>query len=112
MGRLVGSWFCFTLIIVYLGGIIVIFAYLRRLVQPIKINLLRNSIVYTGLLIIRGPMRLSTLLFSLTRHETWADTRFFSRSLSLIFIMVLYLLLALLSVYRLCEKQEGPMKRV
>ena len=79
--------------------------------QPIKINLLRNSIVYTGLLIIRGPMRLSTLLFSLTRHETWADTRFF-RSLSLIFIMVLYLLLALLSVYRLCEKQEGPMKRV
>ena len=112
IGTLVGSWFCFTLIIVYLGGIIVIFAYLSRLVQPIKINLLRSSIVLAGLLLLGGPIRLRALLLNLTRHETWTDTRFFFRNLALVVFMVVYLLLALLSVYRLCEKQEGPMKRV
>ena len=70
VGTLVGSWFCFTLIIVYLGGIIVIFAYLRRLVQPIKINLLRSAIVYPGLFLLRGPVRVRTLLLNLTQHET------------------------------------------
>ena len=64
------SWFCFTLIIVYLGGIIVIFAYLRRLVQPIKINLLRSSIVFTGLFLLGGPIGLRVPLLRLTRHET------------------------------------------
>jgi len=33
------SWFFFTLIIVYVGGIIVMFIYLRRLVQSAKITL-------------------------------------------------------------------------
>ena len=93
-------------------GIIVIFAYLRRLVQPIKINLLRSSIVYTRLFLLRGPIGLRTLLLSSTIHETWTDARFFFRNLALVLLMVVYLLLALLSVYRLCEKQEGPMKRV
>jgi len=33
------SWFFFTLVIVYVGGIIVIFIYLRRLVQSAKMTL-------------------------------------------------------------------------
>ena len=57
IGTLVGSWFCFTLIIVYLGGIIVIFAYLSKLVLPVKINLLRSSIVLAGLFFLRGPIK-------------------------------------------------------
>jgi len=90
----------------------VIFAYLRRLVQPMKINLLRTSVMGMALLILGGPAVLRTLFFRLVGHETWTDTRFFFRNLSLIVIIVVYLLLALLRVYRLCEKQEGPMKRI
>ena len=33
------SWFFFTLVIVYVGGIIVIFIYLSRLIQSAKITL-------------------------------------------------------------------------
>ena len=77
VGTLLGRWFCFTLIIVYVGGIMVIFAYLRRLVQPMKINLLRTSVMGMALLILGGPAVLRTLFFRLVGHETWTDTRFF-----------------------------------
>ena len=109
IGTLVGSWFCFTLIIVYLGGIIVIFAYLSRLVLPVKINLLRSSIVLAGLFFLRGPIRLRALLSSLTSHETLTGSGF--RSLAFVELIVVYLLLTPFLVFTNTCKTRAPMKR-
>ena len=38
------SWLFFVLVIVYLGGIMVIFVYLRRLIQSMKVNLVGGQI--------------------------------------------------------------------
>ena len=90
-------------------GIIVIFAYLSRLVLPVKINLLRSSIVLAGLFFLRGPIRLRALLSSLTSHETLTGSGF--RSLAFVELIVVYLLLTPFLVFTNTCKTRAPMKR-
>lgn len=54
-------WFFFTLVIVYVGGIIVIFIYLRRLVQSTKITLVGARGYLLGAILL-GLMRSVGLL--------------------------------------------------
>ena len=105
------SWFFMTLVIVYLGGIIVIFVYLRRLVQSIKINLLRTQAPFLlgiTLLIISSSW---TLGVGSSHKRAWVETGYLCSRRGLLLFIVAYLLGALLRVYRLCEKHEGPIKR-
>ena len=90
-------------------GIIVIFTYLSGLVLPVKINLLRSSIVLAGLFFLRGPIRLRALLSSLTSHETLTGSGF--RSLAFVELIVVYLLLTPFLVFTNTCKTRAPMKR-
>jgi len=55
------SWFFFTLVIVYVGGIIVIFIYLRRLVQSAKMTLVGARGYLLGALLLSLVRRVSLL---------------------------------------------------
>lgn len=95
----------------YVGGIIVIFIYLRRLVQSAKITLVGARGYLLGALLlslIRG-----TSLLNAPRRDgrgTWVAIRYTLRRGPLAGFGALYLLGALLRVYRLCQKGEGPIK--
>ena len=105
------SWFFFTLIIIYVGGIIVIFAYLSRLIQLSKINLLN---IYTTFFILVRAIVITFMFFLLENccpQVYWLSSGFVKSNVPLIIFSVLYLLVGLISVYRLCQKTEGPIKR-
>ena len=90
----------------------VIFIYLRRLIQSAKLTLVGawRGPLLGGLAGLRGGL---SLLAPPTGWEgiTWVATRFSLRSAPLAGVGALYLLGALVSVYRLCQKGEGPIKR-
>jgi len=109
-GALLRSWFFFTLVIVYLGGIIVMFVYLRSLIQSAKIS---TPGTQYGVLVGAGLALLtvsSSLLSIDQKEQVWVDRGFSYSNAPLVVFMVVYLLVALISVYRLCEKREGPIK--
>ena len=86
------------------------FVYLRRLIQSAKINTLGTQYrffirVALGILAISGALRVLG-----EKGQVWVDRGFVSSNTTLVIFIVIYLLVALLSVYRLCQKREGPIK--
>ena len=109
-GLLFINWFFFTLIIVYVGGIMVMFTYLSRIVRLSKVNTLNPGL---RALLVRGGLACVLLLLRLQRRTdqvSWLERGFFVRSRPLALFRVLYLLVGLLRVYRLCQKAEGPLQ--
>jgi len=111
VGVLFIRWFFFTLVIVYVGGIMVIFIYLRRLVQSTKITLV-GARGYLLRALLLSLLRRVSLLSVPGRDDrrAWVAVSYSLRRGPLAVFGALYLLGALLSVYRLCQKGEGPIK--
>ena len=106
------SWFFFTLVIVYVGGIIVIFIYLSRLIQSAKITLVGARGPLGGGLLLGLRARVNFWIALGKREaELWVTTSFTLSRAPLAGLGALYLLGALVRVYRLCQKGEGPIKR-
>lgn len=103
------SWFFFTLVIIYLGGMIVMFVYLSRLAQSAKVYLLGGHLLRVFLVL---PLTYSLILFKVQIPFSlcWVEIGFSYFNISLLVFILLYLLQALFRVCRLCEKSEGPMK--
>ena len=76
-GLLFINWFFFTLIIVYVGGIIVMFTYLRRIIQLSKVNTLNPGL---SALAVRGGLVCLLSLLGLQRRSdqiSWLERGFF-----------------------------------
>jgi len=87
----------------------VIFVYLSSLIRRFKINLI--SVVSE-----RGVALLGVLtVFYLqsprvrTRFFSWTGVRFYLISFGLIGFLIFYLLMGLISVFKICDKAEGPL---
>lgn len=94
----------------YVGGIIVIFVYLRSLIQSSKVNLLgrQGRLLVARGLAVRGVS--VTARGNQKEEGAWVDVGFTTTGAPLILFRLVYLLTALFSVYRLCQKSEGPIK--
>jgi len=108
---LYSSWFFFSVLIIYVGGIIVIFLYLTRLISSFKIKPWKITLLeFRGLA--RVVIFLSPLEATLfTAKKRFLRARFHYQRCTLIFFLIFYLLIALILVFKLCQKQEGPLKR-
>jgi len=88
----------------------VMFVYLRSLIQSAKISTsgTQYGFFVGAALALLGMSGALSLLGE--KGRVWVDRGFSSSNTTLVVFIVIYLLVALLSVYRLCQKREGPMK--
>ena len=103
------SWFFSILILVYVGGIIIIFTYITSVIASRKILGVTPRTV-SGLAV--------ALIIFATAHTSnpastqvlWPGIILGANVIPFIFFIVVYLLLALISVFILIEKEAGPLK--
>ena len=103
------SWFFTILILVYVGGIIIMFTYITRAIASRKIlgvSPRGGAVLVPGVLILvfgytGAPLRAQLL---------WPGVNLGVNSLPFIVFLVAYLLLALIRVFILIEKESGPLK--
>jgi len=111
VGLMYINWFFFVLIVVYVGGIIVMFIYLARLMQGEKIPPLGPSV----LLLAGAPSACIVwargLQGRLPELSLWVNVRMWLVNGPLVIFLIFYLLVALIGVCRICEKVAGPIKR-
>ena len=95
-----------------MGGIIVIFIFIRRLVRSFKINLLNINPLYFIQFFILAIFIKEIINPFLKNTISWLNIRFRPRCNSIIIIYVFFLLISLITVLIICEKTEGPLKRL
>lgn len=103
------SWFFTILILVYVGGIIIIFTYITRVITSRKIL----GVAPRGVIIFIPALLILILAYTSAPAGTqliWPGVNLGVNSLPFIIFLVVYLLLALIRVFILIEKESGPLK--
>lgn len=106
------SWLTYTLILLYVGGIMVLFIYLCRLssfskIETNKIRLILLSV--TLIIITRFFLGQTSSWFKFQRGRIISSLYFSSRFL-IFLILGIYLIIGLLISILLIEKVKGPLK--
>lgn len=104
-------WFTYALIIMFLGGIIVVFSYASSMNRGFKLNLKWYKIkdIIFIIFIIR-PLRIGTLSFIKILSKAPTSLNYSSTSRPVIIISAGLLLIALFIVVKLVQIEEGPLK--
>ena len=101
----------FTIIILFVGGIIVLFMYICSLTASLKIE--------TGTFVIFVGLVVTAFLIGLASGKVTLLTKFFRSNLSslyqpsgvlLVLLLVVYLVVGLLAAIQIARKFEGPLK--
>lgn len=111
-------WFSFTLFLIFVGGLIVLFIYITRLASNEKFELNFNKIAYP-ILFITGL----TLIILATQTNRFKTNAYMNsiNSLKSIFsitlipttiIIIVYLLLTLIIIVKISKKIEGPIRLI
>lgn len=103
------SWAFFVVTILFIGGIIVMFIYITRLISSAKVRWGKLSLLARTLLALT-LVRAKFFFRSLTPRKLWARGAIELRSLSLLAYLILFLLVRLLVVCSLAQKHIGPIK--
>jgi len=103
-------WPFFVIRIVFVGGIIVLFIYITRLINSSNIRLLIILITPLTFLLITGVLVWVSFIWFIPARFLWVRECLNFSLLRLVLFLVLYLLVSLLTVCRLCQKNEGPIK--
>lgn len=113
------AWLSFTLFLIFLGGIIVLFVYATRLAPNEKFNLTPNkilnqriiiaSVVLTILINLTYTAKQTIRNISLTEH---LSSIFAAPLTPLILIIITYLLITLIVVVEIANKKEGPLRNI
>lgn len=108
------SWFRFILFIIYIGGLLVIFAYFTAIDPNSKLDL-SNLIGIT-----LGTMLVLTLIFSSTSLSALSTLHapylisfsilFSSKNIPTLLIAAIVLFLALIRVVKITQRKEGPLR--
>ena len=109
VGMVGTPWLFFVIILVYLGGIMVLFLYTLRISKPSKVILSNPG----RLFLVIALIFISDLLFGVLDMGGFGSkirTGFFSGRSPIITFLVLYLFIALLAVMKLSETTQGPIK--
>ena len=103
------KWLIFAIIIIFLGGIIVIFLYATALSSRNKIVI--YSISKTKILILGLRVRLVSQNFSIEFIKITSAARMYNfLSISQLFFLLRYLLVSLFTVVKLVENFKGSLK--
>uniref|UniRef100_A0AAU8L1G5 NADH dehydrogenase subunit 6 n=1 Tax=Polychaeta sp. TaxID=3061522 RepID=A0AAU8L1G5_9ANNE len=109
------SWFSFILFLIYIGGLLVMFAYFSAIDPNKKINLMSPLFIpilfMTMLLMMSAKLSWSTQLMEFSnQHQYSFPALFFSNSAMFLIIMMLTLLLILISVVKITNRTQGPLR--
>lgn len=105
------SWFGFIIFLIYVGGILVIFAYFVAIQPNQQLDLtirIRSVLFTTFLLILLMPFTQISNLWSIT--PTWITTILSVINLITLTILALTLFLAILSVVKISSAFIGPLR--
>ena len=103
------SWLLIVLVLVYVGGIIIIFTYMTRVLRYSKISYIRlrwGVIILFFIAVGAGRMGGSTFLLI----GIWPAISFLCETIPFLFFLVNYILLTLISVFIIISKEDGPIK--
>jgi hypothetical protein len=104
-------WFTYALIIIFLGGIIVVFSYASSINRGFKLNLKWYKIKdIIFIIFIVSPLRLGALSFIKILTKAPTSLNYSSTSRPVIVISAGLLLIALFIVVKLVQIEEGPLK--
>ena len=114
ISHFIRKWIRFLVILLFLGGIIVLFVYISTLISRIK-RFLRNSF---NNLILTFFLRLLSFIFFTVSHqsilydcnEIYLSILYFKSNFSFIRICVVYLLLVLIIRIKISQKFKGRIK--
>ena len=104
---IVSIWTALALILVFLGGIIVIFSYITTVAREDKITFSLTNIFNSGLLAIL-VLTISRLLLNLYSENFVGTLYSLSRGRILIFLTV-YLLITLLAIVKITQAHKGSL---
>lgn len=104
------NWVFLAVVIMFLGGIIVVFIYAsslnfrkKNILQNTRAKLLRRVIISLGLILLFNSFRVKAVVFSSYRV-------YVSQRVSILIFMATYLLVILLIVVKIIQFNEGPLK--
>jgi len=104
---LLNAWICYAVILLFTGGIIVLFSYMLSLIISSKINF----ISFTKLFIILWLLLITLWTsHSINFHYLTISNLFSETNNYLIITIALYLLLVLLRMVKLARSLNGPIK--
>jgi NADH-ubiquinone oxidoreductase chain 6 len=111
----ISAWFSFILFLIYIGGLLVIFAYFVAIRPNKKINLLSPFLIpiigLTFILIFKTHLTWTRRLIEFSNHPiNTFSSLFFKNSIPFLIIIALSLLLILISVVKITNRTEGPLR--
>jgi len=116
-GLIFSSWFAFIIFLIYIGGILVIFAYFAALTpnQPLTINLSLIFIIITWLILVITFINYKLVISTTTRYITnlayYPITIIYSFSNSLIVLVLASILFFILvAVVKITKLTAGPLR--
>ena len=102
------TWLIIILVLVYVGGVIVMFTYMTSVITKTKIITMGPR--WVTFRVILGVCSLSAYSLATPSRELWACGGYTLDSVPLLFFLVNYILLALVRVFNLLNKKAGPIK--
>ena len=110
-GALFRKWICFRIILLFLGGIIVVFLYVRTLTLSNKISPIHVKSLISTTAMARVIFRLLSLNIE-PKIPITLISQFYHYSNSLIIVfLVIYLLLALFNVVKITQSFKGALAK-
>nr|WLD05592.1 NADH dehydrogenase subunit 6 [Escarpia spicata]WLD05626.1 NADH dehydrogenase subunit 6 [Escarpia spicata] len=111
---LMSSWYAIILFLIYISGMLVMFAYFSATSQnsKLEINLLFPSMIFMFLmfmmiLILTPPHLNSNFFLSLTNSQS---DLFISFNIPILTFLISALFLALICIVKICTKDKGPLR--
>lgn len=109
IGNTLYSWFGFIIFLIYIGGILVIFAYFLAIQPNQQIKIKAPIIACTASLLILPFTIISSILHS-SWHDFWLSSLIRSYNIPIIVLLGLVLFLALLVVVKASSFFSGPLR--
>lgn len=107
------SWYAFLIFLIYVGGILVIFAYFTA-TSPNQQKISRKKIVITGLLILvitRIMLSITNWVITFTPRKSHQLLRIYtSHNIYILILITLILLITIIIVVKLSSRSKGPLR--
>lgn len=103
------SWLLIVLVLVYVGGIIIMFTYLTSVLSYSKIRFVRFR-WSVAILFFSRTLMLIFFTSPFIQVRVWPAISFLCETTPFLFFLVNYILLTLVSIFLIVRKEEGPIK--
>ena len=109
--KYVSQWISYLLMLLFLGGIIILFLYVTSIITSLKFNLnIKPTYKWFFILLIPVAIIPNYIFLDKTNKFTEISRVFNMDRFVFIVLAIFYLLLGLVAVVRICKKHEGALK--